>query len=31
MTDLLFVLVVMAVFILITKWLATDEDQKWPG
>jgi len=31
MTDILFVLGVVVIFIPITKWLATDEDGKWPG
>lgn len=31
MTDILFVLAVVVIFLLVTKWLATDEDRKWPG
>jgi hypothetical protein len=31
MTDIWFVLAVVVIFIPITKWLATDEDGKWPG
>lgn len=31
MTDILFVLAVVAICIPIIKWLAIDEDGKWPG